>query len=149
MRLFDTQGGEFAKFGKNSLVEPGDVKQGELGDCWLLGAIAAFAEVPGGIQNLFVNKEYSSKGKYTVRLYDALEKQWTRVTVDDWLPALLPSPQLSSVNPSTCGDRLELTLQDLSCTCVARFRYTSARLGDHEGLVAGNERNAYSNLDTQ
>ena len=60
--------GDYEHTGANCLVDPGDVKQGELGDCWLLGAFAAFAEVPGGIQNLFVNKVH--KVKYSSRLMD-------------------------------------------------------------------------------
>jgi len=86
MRLFDIGTGD-----DKALVEPGDIQQGALGDCWLLGAFAAFAEVPGGLQNLFVNKEASSRGKYKVRIYDAIDKVWTEVTVDDRIPVIKKS----------------------------------------------------------
>ena len=32
-------------------IEPGDVVQGALGDCWLMAALAALAEFPGAIEN--------------------------------------------------------------------------------------------------
>lgn len=33
-----------------------------------------------------MTREQNSRGKYTIRLYDAIAKQWTRVTVDDTVP---------------------------------------------------------------
>lgn len=67
-------------------VEPADVAQGALGDCWLLAAAACLAEFPGAIRNLFVNREASLRGKYQVRLYDDMKRKWTVVTVDDRFP---------------------------------------------------------------
>ena len=32
-------------------IEPSDVVQGALGDCWLMAALAALAEFPGAIEN--------------------------------------------------------------------------------------------------
>ena len=86
MRLFEQGDSDRA-------VEPGDIKQGSLGDCWLLGAFAAFSEVPGGLQNLFVNREASEKGKYTIRIYCSIEKRWTEVTIDDRIPIVSKSLQ--------------------------------------------------------
>jgi len=34
---------------------PGDVKQGNLGDCWLLGALLILATHPDMLQNLIVH----------------------------------------------------------------------------------------------
>jgi len=73
-------------------IQPDDVVQGHLGDCWLLAAMAALSEFPESIQNVFVTKEYNPQGKYTLRLYDDyrshLEKKdvWTYVTIDDRIP---------------------------------------------------------------
>ena len=40
---------------------------------------------------MFVNKEASSRGKYKVRIYDAIDKVWTEVTVDDRIPVIKKS----------------------------------------------------------
>jgi calpain-15 len=37
-------------------IEPGDISQGQLGDCWLLSALATLAEKPGAIQSCFMEK---------------------------------------------------------------------------------------------
>ena len=67
-------------------VDPRDVGQGAVGDCWLLAAFAAAAEHPGLIQRLFVTKRASASGRYAVRLYDWQRRQWTTVRVDEHLP---------------------------------------------------------------
>jgi len=68
-------------------IEAGNIKQGSLGDCWLLAAIAAVANFPGHIRNLFENDELAADGKYTIRLYD-IKKGWEDVVIDDLLPCV-------------------------------------------------------------
>ena len=54
-------------------VEPSDIMQGALGDCWLLCALSAVAEFPGFVENsLFKTQEVSPDGKYVLRLYLSL-----------------------------------------------------------------------------
>eukprot|EP00037_Helgoeca_nana_P024456 m.259936 g.259936 ORF g.259936 m.259936 type:complete len:514 (+) comp26643_c0_seq19:30-1571(+) len=65
---------------------PSDIAQGQLGDCWMMTAMSAMAEYPNALQNLFVTKEFTERGKYTIRLYDSFEKKWKFVTVDDIFP---------------------------------------------------------------
>ena len=45
---------------------PLKVKQGALGDCWLLGSIGALAMYPAKIKGLFDTKQLSNDGKYGV-----------------------------------------------------------------------------------
>jgi len=67
-------------------IHPNDIMQGELGNCWLLAGLAALAEFPVAIMNLFEQKEASQDGKYTCRIYNAPMKKWEAVVVDDFIP---------------------------------------------------------------
>eukprot|EP00298_Acanthocystis_sp_HF-20_P012618 c19977_g1_i1.p1 GENE.c19977_g1_i1~~c19977_g1_i1.p1 ORF type:complete len:483 (-),score=135.09 c19977_g1_i1:153-1601(-) len=67
-------------------IEPKDISQGELGDCWLMSALACMAEFPGLIRQVFVSGELNFRGKYTVRIYNAGENIWHNITVDDFVP---------------------------------------------------------------
>lgn len=67
-------------------IQPEDIAQGQLGDCWMMSALACMAEHPASIANNFVTKEYNVRGKYTVRLYDGFDRKWRKITVDDYFP---------------------------------------------------------------
>jgi len=70
----------------NKGPDAADVDQGSLGDCYLMSAFACAAEVPGLVESLFITREYSPRGRYVVRLYDANVRRWKRVVVDEWIP---------------------------------------------------------------
>jgi len=67
-------------------IQPADIAQGALGDCWLLAAAACLAEFPGVLQNLFEQTHVSPRGKYALRLWDVVGQAWMRVCVDDFFP---------------------------------------------------------------
>ena len=100
-------------------VSPDDVRQGSVGDCWLLSAISAMAEYEGAILQLFRNNavdirllpEGSQSNTYTVTLYDLSSWEEVQVQVDETLclavedPAdcSMPRPLLGA-HPSNTGE---------------------------------------------
>jgi len=65
---------------------PRDIVQGTIGNGWLLSALVAMAEHPGLVSKTFLTRERSTRGKYSLRLYNAFEKRWEIVYVDDSFP---------------------------------------------------------------
>eukprot|EP01066_Platyproteum_vivax_P008081 Platyproteum_vivax@DN3322_c0_g1_i1.p1 len=63
-----------------------DICQGQLGDCWLLAAMATLAEWPGAIQRLFITKETNPRGRFKLRLYNPLYGKWQVIVIDDFIP---------------------------------------------------------------
>lgn len=67
------------------LGSPGDIKQGDIGTCWLLGAMGSVAGTDGKkLAKLFVRYDFDV-GVFGVRFF--LDGEWTYVLVDDFLPA--------------------------------------------------------------
>eukprot|EP01138_Halocafeteria_seosinensis_P014184 gb/GECG01014483.1/.p1 GENE.gb/GECG01014483.1/~~gb/GECG01014483.1/.p1 ORF type:complete len:2079 (+),score=265.95 gb/GECG01014483.1/:1-6237(+) len=64
--------------------DPDDVKQGILGDCWLLAAFSVAALHPEILNEVFVTKEYNPAGAYVVKFFK--NGLWTPVLVDDRVP---------------------------------------------------------------
>jgi hypothetical protein len=71
-------------------VEPDDIDQGRLGDCWFLCAVSALAEQPSNIRSLFRHKRTAvaklerQAGAYRVTFNK--HGWWHSVIVDDFLP---------------------------------------------------------------
>jgi hypothetical protein len=63
-----------------------DIFQGQLGDCWLLSAIASLTTQPWLLENVFLTREWNPRGKYDVRLYSIPTSSFVTVTVDDHIP---------------------------------------------------------------
>lgn len=85
--------GELATEGKKMHIyeggiEPKDLCQGAVGDCWLVAALASAAEHPACIRNAFLTSEANPRGKYRVRLYDGQAKRWVTVVIDDLIPCV-------------------------------------------------------------
>ena len=67
-------------------IEPADLCQGSVGDCWLVAAFACASEFPDMIRHMFLTKEYNHRGLYKIRIYDPLAKKWRIIIVDDRIP---------------------------------------------------------------
>lgn len=92
-------------------VDPCDIHQGQVGDCWLLSAISALAEFPGAIHALFRHTEGLSEmpratpNQYTVTLYDMATWQPVDVVIDERLAANPKQPgELLGARPSEDGE---------------------------------------------
>eukprot|EP00301_Raphidiophrys_heterophryoidea_P002616 c11219_g2_i2.p1 GENE.c11219_g2_i2~~c11219_g2_i2.p1 ORF type:complete len:399 (+),score=90.53 c11219_g2_i2:361-1557(+) len=109
-------------------IEPKDICQGALGDCWLLSALACMAEFPGLVRKVFLTLECSPHGKYSVRLFDGGTKQWITVTVDDYFPVNADSGEPVFTKPN--GRELWVMVLEKA---MAKF------VGSYGGLDAGNE----------
>ena len=91
-------------------VDPSDIAQGGVGDCWLLSAISCLAEFDGAIKRLFrrtwsldrMPKE--GPNQYTVTLYDLKTWRPVDVTVDERLCANAEGNGLLGCAPSEDGE---------------------------------------------
>ena len=65
-------------------IEPTDIKQGALGDCYFLSVLSSLAEKPMRINKLVRTDNTNQYGIYVVR-FNALGKP-VEVIVDDYFP---------------------------------------------------------------
>jgi len=77
---------------------PDDIAQGQLGDCWLLAALACLSERAGAIERCFETREINLRGLYKIRLYDGQQEKWIRIIVDDYLPTERGQPIFAQPN---------------------------------------------------
>lgn len=62
-------------------IKPNDIMQGQLGDCFYLGAIAAVAEYQDRIKKIILSREPEPSGAYCVALN--VTGNWEEIVVDD------------------------------------------------------------------
>eukprot|EP00928_Gymnodinium_smaydae_P029161 TRINITY_DN22037_c0_g1_i1.p1 TRINITY_DN22037_c0_g1~~TRINITY_DN22037_c0_g1_i1.p1 ORF type:complete len:741 (+),score=128.12 TRINITY_DN22037_c0_g1_i1:44-2224(+) len=71
-------------------IEPDDVLQGSLGDCWLMAACATLSERPEVLQQAFSTKHYDPRGKYCFRLWNQIKDKpgtkWVDIVIDEYIP---------------------------------------------------------------
>ena len=68
----------------NDKIEPADILQGSLGDCYLLSALAALAEQEYRIKNIFPDLTVNPNGIYMARiLHNGILQE---VLIDDYFP---------------------------------------------------------------
>ncbi|KAL7668270.1 hypothetical protein ACOME3_008978 [Neoechinorhynchus agilis] len=74
--------GEWVMYSRTT--DPSCIIQGELGDCWLMSAMAVLCENPKMVSQIMLTKTISENGMYIARI--CLDGMWTRVSIDDYLP---------------------------------------------------------------
>lgn len=67
-------------------IEPNDIKQGSLGNCWFMCALGSLAERPKLVENLFLTKTKSKDGLYRIKF--CKNGEWVEVTIDDYFPCI-------------------------------------------------------------
>jgi calpain-15 len=67
-------------------IEPSDIKQGSIGNCYFLSVLGALAEFEDRIRQLFVNTEANKEGVYGIIMTKNGEKQM--IVVDDLIPSM-------------------------------------------------------------
>jgi len=68
-------------------IDPRDLLQGELGNCWLIASLAAMAAFPKEIRKIFLRDGFQERdGKYVLRLFDHHQGKMRDVTVDEYVP---------------------------------------------------------------
>ena len=67
-------------------IEPSDINQGNLGDCYFLSAVGALSKNSNLIEKLFYIRERSQEHLYGVYLF--INGKWKLVILDDYFPCL-------------------------------------------------------------
>jgi hypothetical protein len=69
-------------------IDSGDLKQGAVGDCWLIAAVSCLANYPEEIEALFFGHgaEAAPDGRYTVLLYDHRKRSTLPIVIDERVP---------------------------------------------------------------
>lgn len=86
-------------------IEPSDIKQGQLGDCWFMCALSSLAERPDLVRRLFITEQSEETGIYKVRFCKGGE--WMTVVVDDYFPCF---PNAGPVFSRSQGNELWVLL---------------------------------------
>eukprot|EP00913_Durusdinium_trenchii_P009295 g8734.t1 len=71
-------------------VRPQDIVQGFVGDCWLMSSIACMATHPSKLKSLFKEKHLTEDGQCDIFLYDVEGEKWMTITIDEFIPCLMP-----------------------------------------------------------
>lgn len=100
-------------------IEPNDIKQGMLGDCYFLSSLSALAEIPIRIQRMFDTADYDYTGCYKLKMYDM--GRLSEIIVDDFFPVDPNSGELAFSGPKVDRGVTELWVILLEKAWAKRF----------------------------
>lgn len=133
-------------------IQIGDIRQGGMGDCWLIAAMAAAAEFPELIENCFKNHSLevphcSDDGNYLIRLFDPLDEcAEVEMEMNDLVPVVATKKdgrELQNWQPVFCrptGNEIWTMLLEKA---VAKLFKTSRKIQE----MHGHEGNGYGMLN--
>ncbi|PRP83981.1 hypothetical protein PROFUN_08665 [Planoprotostelium fungivorum] len=75
-------------------IEPGDIIQGALGDCWFLGAVSVCAARPDLLLKCIPESTINPYGVYEFKFFK--NGNWTSVIIDDFIPLSKGRPAFAS-----------------------------------------------------
>lgn len=84
-------------------IDPSQVRQGAVGNCWFLSALAVVAEKPHLVRQLLPHDALNDLGCYQVNL--CLDGKWTPVIVDSNLPVVLQDTNTVNSNKNTSSKK--------------------------------------------
>ena len=67
-------------------IQPRDLLQGEMGDCWLIAALSTLAEYPEAIKKVFKVEGSQTDGRFVVELFDHKTKAPVDLEIDEYIP---------------------------------------------------------------
>jgi calpain-15 len=67
-------------------IEPADIIQGSLGDCYFLCSLASLAEYPALVRRLFEENEVNENGILAIWLN--INGIWQRIIIDEYFPSV-------------------------------------------------------------
>lgn len=79
-------------------IEFNDIKQGNLGNCYFLSALATLSDYPNLIYKIFKTKEESPIGFYEIAFF--LDGEWNIVIIDDYIPVQKDSDSFAFAQPN-------------------------------------------------
>ena len=84
-------------------IDPHQIKQGAVGNCWFLSALAVVAEKKYLVQKLLPHTQLNTVGCYQVNL--CLDGKWTPIIIDSYLPVMerKHKQDCSSVEAAFCA----------------------------------------------
>ena len=125
-------------------IEPADIDQGGLGDCWLMAAFAALTMSPGAIQNCFKTQEYDRRGCYEIRLYDGRIRKFVTIVIDDYVPVHKQS--VAEASKGKVAEPLFAHPHDNELWVLLLEKAFAKMLGSYYGLTGGLEAWALQTL---
>jgi len=118
-------------------VKPQDIRQGSLGDCWLMSVLSCLAAQPSRIKRLFNTKHLTDDGKYEISLFDLDKKAWEQVVIDEYIPCKLVKGEPKASYAQPVGEELWVLLMEKA---IAKF------CGSYGALAGGSASWALSVL---
>lgn len=86
--------GKLSVFAGN--IEPADIKQGALGDCYFLSVLSVLTEKPDRVRRLFETDQVNPEGIFGLNMTKNGIKQM--IVIDDFIPCKNKTPVFSSAN---------------------------------------------------